>query len=457
MARNLFLTQLDSMRTSTRIMMTIRQTDSSRALSILSSLSNYIHCTEENAKVYLSSAQIASYVSNQIAQSYINTDVYACVRDETIESYRWPTIEANGGSAPVWWHRGAASTPLDIAYSTSKIVVVGNNKSFTTVSAQSIELKESGCLPDVCIVLPTHVHGEVSILYIIAPRDPLLDCGVTENLALLLQGLLDPMMKSHHRLLVTREITRTTRMGEIVRRREESLVRHAMNAMKQAMINSLRGEVKDAAMTSLALADISESCRCINAATGHLKKGLVEVWTQASRSLTSMLTSHIALDRSPMLFGLIASQHSGGGGGSTSEVTELGGDQASESSLRSSLGSKYLSLVRDILMGAQTEKMKGQSMFTMSKIDDGDGKRRELWMVPMRSVKKTLAVLVVHVSFDAAPSTQSSSSLLPAEKLSPPQAIVSHFAEMFAPVLYAATVVESHKVGSVFFIYFFAH
>ena len=103
-----------------------------------------------------------------------------------------------------------------------------------------------------------------------------------------------------------------------------------------------------------------------------------------------------------------------------------------------------MNLVRDILVGTVAEKMRNQGMFTMSKVDDSDGRRRELWLVPVRTVKKTLAVLLVHISADRmapSPSLPQNTSML-----DPPQAIVSHFAAIFAPVLYAATVVETQRV-----------
>ena len=102
-----------------------------------------------------------------------------------------------------------------------------------------------------------------------------------------------------------------------------------------------------------------------------------------------------------------------------------------------------MSLVKDILLGAVNEQVRSQTMLTLSKVDNGDGKRRELWLVPLRSIKKTLAVLLVHVAVDR--SEQYVSPHAVSGNLDPPQAIVSHFAAVFAPVLYAATVVETQK------------
>ena len=52
--------------------------------------------------------------------------------------------------------------------------------------------------------------------------------------------------------------------------------------------------------------------------------------------------------------------------------------------------------------------------------------RKRVWFVPVRSIKKTLAVLIIHICVDA--SSISNDRRL----LDPPQSIASHFAAMFA-------------------------
>ena len=180
------------------------------------------------------------------------------------------------------------------------------NQAFSKYS-KSIVVKEVGSLPSGSLVIPVHLNEDTVFLFVVAPRNPHFDLDIPEHLAILLQGLLCSALRGYRHQVEQR----LAKLKGILLKRDECQLRQAMQVMKATMVRSLRSEIlvvqQSADALSAAerqLADVSESCRCINAATGMLKRGLIEVWAQAARSLASMLTSHIAMDRPLALLGL---------------------------------------------------------------------------------------------------------------------------------------------------------
>lgn len=413
----LFLSRIDYLEVQTNLQLnTSGFRNAARTIEMFSSFLSTV-----NVLNGLSTEEIAFELSEHAVHCFGTNIFVSIARGASLVTYKSVGIEDNKINATE-----KTLKHLDICHQSKKIVRFGQASGSAELSDEII-MQETSEFPLLTTAIPLTIDESCSIILLLLPSDRGL---ISIECARILKSTLEDILKQNISSCHRAENKRLKIAFDTLRNH-----RHLRLQNKLSDVSShLHANNAKISVLERQIVDFSELSKAINSFSALVKHGLKDTWSQASKYLSSILSSHFTVDNlSLVILGSCDVMY---------EMKTNGSQDLLEENFAQSydyVGPKVFSLVKSILLGTLQDSLKSNKIFSMSRQDISDScTRNELWLIPVRTPKRTLAVLKIIISADT---LKTGIDL----NLEFAQSISVYFSDLFATVLYCIMTIDSIK------------